>query len=89
MPAGVLSQAWRGGPQAELSRLLEGCRIEGLDETRARTAGDACGRAKTADVIDAGVVVGAIARGDLVVTSDRNDIKSSTANLDQVNRRTA
>lgn len=75
VPAGVLGQAWRGGPQAELSRLLKGCRIEGLDETRARTAGDACGRAGTADVIDASVAVGAIARGDLVVTSDRNDIE--------------
>lgn len=75
VPAGVLGQAWRGGPQAELSRLLKGCRIEGLDETRARTAGDACGRARIADVIDASVAVGAIARGDLVVTSDRNDIK--------------
>jgi len=75
VPAGVLGQAWRGGPHAELSRLLKGCRIEGLDETRARTAGDACGRAGTADVIDASVAVGAIARGDLVVTSDRNDIK--------------
>ena len=61
VPAGVLGQAWRGGPQAELSRLLKGCRIEGLDETRARTAGDACGRAGTADVIDASVAVGAIA----------------------------
>jgi predicted nucleic acid-binding protein len=75
VPAGVLGQAWRGGPQAELSRLLEGCRIEGLDETRARTSGDACGRARTADVIDASVAVGAIARGDLVVTSDRGDIR--------------
>lgn len=75
VPAGVLGQAWRGGPQAELSRLLKGCRIEGLDETKARTAGDACGRAKIADVIDATVAVGAIARGDLVVTSDSNDIK--------------
>ena len=75
VPAGVLGQAWRGGPQAELSRLLKGCRIEGLDETRARTAGDVCGRAGTADVIDATVAVGALARGDLVVTSDRNDIK--------------
>ena len=71
----MLGQAWRGGPQAELSRLLKGCRIERLDETRARTAGDACGRAKTADVIDASVAVGAIARGDLVVTSDRSDIE--------------
>ncbi len=75
VPAGVLGQAWRGGSQAELSRLLKGCRIETLDETRARTAGDACGRARTADVIDATVAIGAIARGDLVVTSDRRDIK--------------
>ncbi len=75
VPAGVLGQVWRGGPQAELSRFLKGCRIEGLDETMARVAGDACGRAKTADVIDATVAVGAIARGDLVVTSDRDDIK--------------
>jgi hypothetical protein len=75
VPAGVLGQAWRGGPQAELSRLLKGCRIETLDKTRARTAGDACGRAKTADVIDATVAIGAIARSDLVVTSDRRNIK--------------
>jgi hypothetical protein len=75
VPAGVLGQVWRGGPQAELSRLLKGCRIESLDEARARTAGQLCGRAKRADVIDATVVVGAIARGDLVVTSDRKDLK--------------
>ncbi|MFN8038707.1 MAG: hypothetical protein U0Q07_05790 [Acidimicrobiales bacterium] len=81
VPAGVLGQAWRGGPQAELSRLLKGCRIEGLDETRARTAGDACGRAGTADVIDASVAVGAIARGDLVVTSDRNAIERLASTL--------
>lgn len=75
VPAGVLGQAWRGGPQAELSRLLKGCQIEPLGETQARIAGQACGLAKTADVIDAAVAVGAITRGDLVVTSDRDDIK--------------
>lgn len=74
VPAGVLGQAWRGGPQAELSRLLNGCRFENLDEVRSRAAGEACGRSKTSDVIDATVVVGALARGDLVVTSDPNDI---------------
>ena len=75
VPAGVLGQAWRGGPQAELSRLLKGCRIEDLNEVRSRAAGEACGRSKTSDVIDATVAVGAIARGDLVVTSDPKDIK--------------
>ncbi len=74
VPAGVLAQAWRGGPQANLSRLLKGCRIEDLDELRSRAAGHACGRAGSADVIDATVVIGAVARGDLVVTSDRADI---------------
>ena len=74
VPAGVLAQVWRGGPQAELSRLLKGCRIEDLDEVRGRAAGQACGRADTSDVIDATVVVGSAARGDLVVTSDTNEI---------------
>ena len=75
VPAGVLGQAWRGGPQAELSRLLKGCRIEPLDELRARTAGAACAQAGTADPVDASVAVGAATRGDLVVTSDDGDIQ--------------
>ena len=82
VPAGVLAQAWRGGPQAELSRLLKGCRIEDLDAVRGRAAGQACGRARTSDVIDATVVVGAVARGDLVVTSDPDDIRAVAAALD-------
>jgi predicted nucleic acid-binding protein len=81
VPAGALAQAWRGGPQAELSRLLKGCRIEDFDEVRARAAGQACGRAQTSDVIDATVVVGAIARGDLVVTSDRKDLDRIASSL--------
>jgi hypothetical protein len=74
VPAGVLGQAWRGGPQAQLSRLLRGCRIEDLDEDRSRKAGAACARATLSDVVDASVVVGATARGDLVVTSDPDDM---------------
>jgi len=82
IPAGVLAQAWRGGPQAELSRLVNGCRIEDLNELRSRAAGRACGRAHAADVIDAVVAVGAIARGDLVVTSDGKDIRHLASSLD-------
>jgi len=69
VPAGVLGQGWRGGPQAQISRLLDGCRVETLDEARARSAG-----AGTSDVVDASVVVGAAARGDLVLTSDVEDL---------------
>lgn len=74
VPAGVLGRAWRGRPQPQLSRLLQGCRIEDLDEVRSRAAGAACARAKTSDVIDAAVVVGALRRGDLVMTSDPADL---------------
>lgn len=74
VPAGALGQAWRGGPQAQLSRLLRGCRIEPLDEPRARAAGVACARAGTTDIVDATVVTGAAARMDLVVTSDPDDL---------------
>lgn len=74
VPAGVLAQAWRGGPQASLSWLLRGCRCEDLDEQRARAAGFACARSQVQDIVDASVVVGALARGDLVVTSDADDL---------------
>jgi hypothetical protein len=74
VPAGVLAQSWRGGPQPNLSRLLRGCRCEDLDELRARAVGYACAQSETKDIVDASVVVGALARGDLVVTSDTDDI---------------
>ena len=75
VPAPVLSQAWRGGPQAALSRFLLGCRIDDVDERRARAAGVACARSATSDVVDAYVVVGALERGDLVVSSDPDDLE--------------
>lgn len=75
VPAVVLAQGWRGGPQPQLSRLLAGCHVEPLDEQLARSAGAACGRSGTSDIVDAAVVVGASTRGDLVVTSDPIDIR--------------
>ena len=75
VPSGVLAQGWRGGSQAQMSRLLAGCRVEDLNEVRARSAGAACGMAGTTDVVDASVVVGAAARGDLIVTSDAGDLE--------------
>ena len=81
VPAGVLAQGWRGGPQAQMSRLLAGCRIETLDEARARSGGAACASAGTSDVIDAAVVVGAAARGDIVITSDESDLQRLAAAL--------
>jgi hypothetical protein len=74
VPAVVLAQAWRRGNQARLVQLLKTCVLEAVDEGRARAAGIACGRARTSDVVDAIVVVSAASRGDVVVTSDPDDI---------------
>lgn len=74
VPTVVLAQAWRGGPQLLLARLLRGCHVEPLLEPTARDAGVALARSGTADVSDATVVVSAVQRQDAVVSSDRADL---------------
>lgn len=74
VPAGVLAQVWRGGPQPLFSRLLQACAVDPLNEAAARAAGAACALARTADIVDASVVVAALSRGDTVVTADPADI---------------
>ncbi|HEY2535620.1 MAG TPA: hypothetical protein VGI24_01390 [Solirubrobacteraceae bacterium] len=75
LTAAVLGQAWRGGPQARLSRLLQGCLIEPLTEARARSAGAALAASESSDLIDAVVVVAALERNDMIVTSDPDDLR--------------
>lgn len=74
--AGVLGQAWRGGPrQARLSQALAGIEIRCLDEDLARAAGELLGAAGKSDVIDAAVVL--ICRdGDDIITSDPEDLEA-------------
>ena len=81
VPTPVLAQAWRGGPQAQLSRLLKGCRIDPLTERQARAAGVGCAAAATSDIVDAVVVVTAAARHDTVVSSDPDDLTRIAAAL--------
>lgn len=81
VPAPVLARAWRGGPQPELSRLLRGCAVRPTTEQDARRAGAALGRSGTSDVVDATVVVGALERGDAVVTGDPADLRRIAAAL--------
>lgn len=81
VPVAVLAQAWRGGPQAELSRFLSGCQVEALTEAAGRAVGAACARAKRSDVVDASVVLGALGRADVVFTSDPNDLSAIAAAL--------
>jgi len=80
VPAPVLAQAWRGGNrQALLSRLLTGCHVEALDDTRARAAGTLAARAATTDIVDACVVEGALRRHDLIISSDPGDLAAIAA----------
>ena len=83
LPTVVLGQAWRGGPQARLSRLVRGCRIEPFTEQHARAAGKALAASGANDLVDAAVVVTALARGDLVVTSDPDDLYRIAAAIDR------
>lgn len=78
VPAGVLAQAWRGGPQHQLSRLLKGCEVELLGESDARAIGTRAARTGHTDVVDVSVVVGALRRRDVVLTSDPVDIAQAT-----------
>ena len=74
VPAGVLAEGWRGGPQARLSRFLKGCRIEELSEEQARAVGTLAARSAHTDVVDVSVVEGAIRRRHAVVTSNQAHI---------------
>lgn len=75
VPVGVLAEAWRGGPQHQVSRLLKGCRVESMDEVQARAVGALIGQSGLVDIVDVAVVEGAGRRGDAVVTSNRGHIE--------------
>ncbi|WP_222720235.1 hypothetical protein [Actinomadura sp. HBU206391] len=69
VPVVVLAQAWRGGPQHQISRVLKGCDIIPDDQRTGRAAGVACGASETADVVNAIVVTTAVQYQASVVTS--------------------
>ena len=80
VPAGVVAQAWRGGSrQALLSRALTHCDEVPLEGVLARATGLLCGRAGTADIVDASVALVAAARSQTgptaLITSDPTDLR--------------
>jgi len=79
VPAGVLGEAWRGGPQHRLSSALKGCRVEPLDERQARAVGVLAADCGLDDTVDLAVVEGALRRGDAVVTSNRRHIEQAAS----------
>jgi predicted nucleic acid-binding protein len=77
VPAGVVAQAWRGGPrQARLARLLGDPQVHvpPLDGQTARAVGALCGRSGHSDVVDVHVALHALEQGHSVVTSDPVDL---------------
>jgi predicted nucleic acid-binding protein len=71
----VVAQVWRDhrGRQAQLARLLRGVEIVPIDDELGRRCGELVGKARTADPIDAAVVLIAV-DGESIVTSDPDDI---------------
>lgn len=79
VPAAVLAEGWRGGPQATLSRLLKGCDVEDLTKAQARAVGALAARAQHDDIVDVSVVEGALRRNHAVVTSNAGHIRTVAA----------
>jgi hypothetical protein len=82
IPAGCLSQAWRGGPRsASIARLLkQACAVVPLDERAAREVGEFIATVRFArpekpDIVDAHVALVTRATMSLVCTSDPDDMK--------------
>lgn len=85
VPGPVLAQVWRDGArQALLSRFLKLpiVNVELLSEPLWQAVGELCGLTKTADVVDAAVVICARAKGaQVVITSDPDDLRKLDAVL--------
>ncbi|MGI5196128.1 hypothetical protein ACQEVY_21150 [Streptomyces sp. CA-288835] len=78
IPAGVLAQGWDARPKAAaLHRLLQGCEVLPLTETLAKAAAVLCQKNKTSDVVDASVVLAAVAYNEApIFTDDLGDIRA-------------
>ena len=71
----VIAQIWRspGGRQARIAALLQAVDVRPVDEQMGRDAGLLLARTRTADPIDATVVL-VTRSGDRILTSDPQDI---------------
>jgi len=74
VPAAVVIEWWRGRTDVR-ERILAGLRVEPLYAALARVAGEALASVKSAGPIDAVVMASAALRGDIVYTSDPDDLE--------------
>jgi len=74
VPAVIVAQWWRGQRGPIWKNLAEAVDVEPLSSTLARIAGQALALTNSSDIVDAVVVASAAQRGDIVYTSDIEDL---------------
>src|SRR5689334_18795613 len=79
VPAPIVAQVSRSNRQVPLRRLLRACEVVPLDESAAHRVGALLGKTRTTDLADAAVVVLALDRMAVIVTSDRADVERLTS----------
>ncbi len=73
VPVAVLAEWWRGRTDLR-EAIVASCEVEHLTPTLARLAGEAIAAVPGATAVDAIVMASAAQRGDLVYTSDFDDL---------------
>ena len=74
VPADVVAEWWRGRTDVR-DRILESVDVEPLTQPLAKLAGEALGAVKGATLVDAIVMASAATRGDIVYTSDVEELE--------------
>ena len=85
VPAVVVAEWWRG-PRDAREEILRMLTIEPMDGGLARAAGEAIAAVRSATTIDAIVMASAARRGDVVYTSDLEDLERLRAHFRSVPR---
>jgi predicted nucleic acid-binding protein len=73
VPAVVITEWWRGRSDVR-ETVLRGLRVELVDAELAKAAGEALAMVRSASPVDALVMASAARRGDVVYTSDFEDL---------------
>ncbi len=74
VPVVAVAEWWRGRSDWR-ERIRRSVTVEPMDEALARVAGEAIAAVRGATAIDAIVVASAARRGDVILTSDPDDLK--------------
>lgn len=74
VPVDVVAEWWRGRTDLR-ERILESVDVEPLTEPLAKLAGEALATVKGATLVDAIVMASAASRGDIVYSSDLDDLE--------------